>query len=361
MFDDTARILAISWVLFEGESKVTAAKRLICDRSTVAAWIKAYKDTGEWWPDPAIRNRHADNVLLDEHLVQGVTAVVLSDPEQLLGEMKDVFLLLYTFPGYRDAYKCPMATLDRVLRAAGYSYKQLYRMCRERDQERREALATLLLAVPLRCLVSADETHKDGGDLLRWRGRWVRGVRYEFQSRDRRAMMRTSTMMAVSYTNGVLHSVTTSSPPFQNADDWILFLNGLLPTMNRFLPCLPWMLQPDRCFLLDDNAPIHSTEADAFIDSNGIFPLRLSPYSPELQPIEEVFSKYSHQLKSAHHSYPGSPEALLHAVALTKLTVPNIASHFDHSFLEAVRNVPELCEPGGPWESLFASLPDVHE
>jgi len=41
MFDDTARLSAISWVLFEGESKTTAAKRLLCDRSTVAAWIKA--------------------------------------------------------------------------------------------------------------------------------------------------------------------------------------------------------------------------------------------------------------------------------------------------------------------------------
>jgi len=48
MFDDTARLLAVSWVLFEGESKTTAAKRLLFDRSTVAAWIKAYKDTGEW-------------------------------------------------------------------------------------------------------------------------------------------------------------------------------------------------------------------------------------------------------------------------------------------------------------------------
>jgi len=361
MFDDTARLLAISWVLFEGESKTTAAKRLLCYRSTVAAWIKAYKDTGEWWPDPAIRNRHADNVLFDEHFVQAVTAVVLSDPEQLLGEMKDVFLFLSTLPGYCDAYKCSIATLDRVLRAAGYSYKQLYRMCRERDQARREAFAKLLLAVPLRCLVSADETHKDGGDLRRRRGRWLRGVRYECQSRDRRAMLRTSTMMAVSYTNGGLHSVTTASPPSQNADDWILFLNGLLPTMNRFLPGLPWVLQPDRCVLLDYNAPIHSAEADAFIGGNGIFPLRLPPYSPEFQPIEEVFSEYSHQLKSAHYSYPGSPEALLHAVALTKLTVPNIASHFDHSFLEAVRNVPELCGQGGPWEGLFASLPDVRE
>jgi len=361
MFDDTARLLAVSWVLFEGESKTTAAKRLICDRSAVAAWIKADKDSGQWWPDPAIRNRHADSVLFDEHFVQAVTAVVMSDPEQLLGEMKDVFMFLSTLPGYRDAYKCSIATLDRTLRAAGYSYKQLYQMCREGDQERQEAFAKLLLAVPLRRLALADETQKDGGDLRRQRGRWLRGVRYKYQSRDRRAMLRTSTMMAVFYTSGVLHSVTTPSPPSQNADHWILFLNGLLPIMNRFLPGLPWVLQPDRCVLLYDNAPIHSEEADAFISANGIFPLRLPQYSPEFHSIEEVFSEYSHQLKSAHHSYPGLPEALLRAVALTKLTVPNIASHPDHSLSEAMRNVPELCGPGGPWEGLFASLPDVRE
>jgi len=168
-------------------------------------------------------------------------------------------------------------------------------------------------------------------------------------------------MMAVSYSDGVLHSVTTPTPPSQNSDDWLLFLNGLLPTMNQFLPGLPWRLQPDRCVLLYDNAPIHSAEADAFILTNGIFRLRLPPYSPEFRQIEEVFSEYSHHLKTAHNSYPGVPEALLHAVALSKLAAPNLASHFEHSLLEAVLNVPELCGPGGPWEGLLASLPDVRE
>jgi len=167
MLDDAARLLAVSWVLFEGESRTTAAKRLLCDLSTVAAWIKAYKDKGEWWPGPAIRNRHADNVLFDEHFFQAVTAVVMSGSEQLLGEIKGVFLFVSTFPGYGDAYKCSIATLDRVPRAAGYSYKQLYRMCSERNQARRGAFAKLLMVVPLRCLVSADETHKDGGYLRR--------------------------------------------------------------------------------------------------------------------------------------------------------------------------------------------------
>jgi len=100
-----------------------AAKRLLCDRSTVAAWIRAYKYTGEWWTDPTIRSRHADNVLFDESFVPALAAVVMSDPEQLIGKRKDVFLFLSTLPGYRDAYKCSIAILNRMLRAAGYSYK----------------------------------------------------------------------------------------------------------------------------------------------------------------------------------------------------------------------------------------------
>ena len=94
MFDDTARMLVISCVLFEGVSTTEAAKRLVCDRTAAAAWVKAYNDTGVWWPNPAIRNRHAENVLFDEHFVRAVNAVVMSDPKQLLGEMKDVIFFL---------------------------------------------------------------------------------------------------------------------------------------------------------------------------------------------------------------------------------------------------------------------------
>ena len=334
----------------------------MCDRTTVAAWVNAYKDTGEWWPDPAIRNRHADNVLFDEHLVRAVNAVVLSDPEQLLGELKDVFFFLSTLPGSRDSYKCSNkynTTLDRVLLAAGYSYKQLYRMCHECDQTRRASFVKLFFSIPLRCLLSADETHKDCGDLRRRCGRWLRGVRYECQSRDRRSMLWISTMMAVSPSDGVLHSVATPTPRFRIPK--IGYSSSTVCCRRWTGSCPVYRVQRDGCVLLYDNAPIHSVEADAFIAANGIFPPRLPPYSPEFQPIEEVFREYSYQLTTAHNSYPGVPEALLHAVALSELTAPNTASHCEHSLLEAVRNVPELCGPGGPWEGLFASLPDVRD
>jgi len=100
-----------------------------------------------------------------------VNAVLRSDPEKFKGEIKDVFTFLSTFPGYRHEYKSSIGTMDKVLHAIGFSYKKLYRMCRESDQFRREELARILLAVPARCIVSVDETHKDGGDLRRRKGR----------------------------------------------------------------------------------------------------------------------------------------------------------------------------------------------
>jgi len=138
-------------VLFEGFFKKEAARRLACRRATVQVWISAYVASGEWWPDPVSRNRHADSVMYDSHFLQAVNAVILSDPEQLIGEIKDVFTNLSTLPCYRDSYKASIGTLDRILRATGFSFKKLYRMCQERDQERREAFARVMLSTTLTC------------------------------------------------------------------------------------------------------------------------------------------------------------------------------------------------------------------
>jgi len=53
--------------------------------------------------------------------------------------------LLFTLPGYRDSYETSIGTLDRVLRATDFTYRRLYRMCRERDQERRVDFARVLI------------------------------------------------------------------------------------------------------------------------------------------------------------------------------------------------------------------------
>jgi len=168
-------------------------------------------------------------------------------------------------------------------------------------------------------------------------------------------------MMAVCSESGVLHAVTTLTPPTQNSDDWVIFLNGVLPAMKQFVPGIPWAMRESRYVILNDNAPIQTAAVDAFIWACGVLPLRLPPYSPEFQPIEEVFSADSSALKSAHHHDPEIPDAFLHAVAIFSLDTDNIASHFTHSLMEAARNVPEPGGPEGAFAKAFKPLPVERE
>jgi len=99
-----------------------------------------------------------------------------------------------------------------------------------------------MLSNPLQCIVSVDETHKERGDVRRRRGQWMCEMRYDCFSRAEKNMLRTSTMMAVSYETGVIHCETTPTPPSQNSDVWLIFIAGMLRTMSKFVPGLPWAL-----------------------------------------------------------------------------------------------------------------------
>jgi len=131
--------------------------------------------------------------------------------------------------------------------------------------------------------------------------------------------------------------------------------------MYKFVPGLPWALQAEKCVLFLDNAPIYTAEADAWIVAAGVFPLRLPPYSSDFKPIEEVFSELSSLLRTMHHSFPEEADGLRHALAIISLSAANVGKHFDHCLLEAVRNVPELAGPEGPWRDAFEPLPMERE
>jgi len=52
VFDDTARMLAVTWVLFDGFTKKEAERRLSCHLSTVQQRVSPTIASGEWWPNP---------------------------------------------------------------------------------------------------------------------------------------------------------------------------------------------------------------------------------------------------------------------------------------------------------------------
>ena len=244
VFDRTARMLAVTQVLFEGFTKKEAERRHACHPSTVQRWVSPNIASGELWPSPVLRNRHADIVIYDYHFLQAVNSVILSDTKQPIGEIQDVFSFQSTLPGYRNSYTTSIGTLDQDLRASGFTYHRLCRMCRQSDKERCVAFARVLTAIPLRCILCVEKTHEHAVHMRIRRGRCLRGMCYDCPSRAEKNMLRTSLKIAVSYDTGFIHCVTTPTPPAQNSDDWLLFLGGLLPTMNEFVPGLPWALHP---------------------------------------------------------------------------------------------------------------------
>jgi len=192
--------------------------------------------------------------------------------------------------GVFAALRASRSTVDRMLRRLGFTRKVIIRLYRAANQERRREHAVLRQMVGSGCIVSVDETHTDGQDVLRRYGRSLRHERVDLLEISPRHVQRVGTTMAVSSDGHIigLHSVTWERALTSN--DWRLFLGRVIQRMGRDTPGVPWDSQAPACVLLFDNAPIHDAAGDAFLENNGIPFIRLPPYSPDLQPIEGAFN-----------------------------------------------------------------------
>jgi len=222
------------------------------------------------------------------------------------------------------------ATVYRVLRFHQYSRKRIKRLYAESSLAAQRAFAVLFNEIPLRCIVSIEETHTAGSYMYHKYGRSLRNVACVLRDRDPRPLARTSTMMAVTLTHGVLLSQTVIVGGAQTADDWRLFLQCLHAQMNTYIPGLPWEMQPDACVVLYDKAGIHDQRGDDYMQANGMHFLRLPPYSPNLQPIEGVFSELKKNVRSLVYEdgrYLDKPFHLM-AAAVGMLSTAQVADQF---------------------------------
>jgi transposase len=90
--------------------------------------------------------------------------------------------------------------------------------------------------------------------------------------------------------NGVLQYEATTGTV--NSDKFIDFIRGqLVPNMQPF--------PGDNSILILDNCSIHHThEVQQLLGSLGVLLFFLPPYSPDYNPIEELFSYLKHYLKA---------------------------------------------------------------
>ncbi|KAK1868970.1 hypothetical protein I4F81_011452 [Pyropia yezoensis] len=278
----------------EGSSVAAAASDLNLSVRSATRYLGYFRDTGgEFHCDPARWNRHYDNLRDDPQLREAVLETVDSQPELFLDELTDAVNEIAARLGGVDVFQFSVA---RILAQNGYTRKVIERAFITRNEASRAAWVAMQCQIPLRCRVYVDEAHRVGRAADRHWAWSLRGERAECYVSSS-AGVKTSFCVAMAH-DRVLDWVVTRPPPGQTAVDFLLFLGNLvLPRMREVEAGRAWDEQRERCVLILDNARIHDEVALASVRAAGVVVLLLPPYSPDFNPVEDVFSVGSSWLR----------------------------------------------------------------
>jgi len=279
MFSEDTRQHVLG-LLEEGYPASDVAEIIECSPRSMWRWLRHFKVSGTVWRDPRFRNPHGDAAIRNPHLTRAVLTRVDTEPFAFLRDHVDLLVALSSEYPESDHRYMNAATVFCVLRFRRYTRKKIERLYAESSLVAQRAFAVLFNEIPLRCIVSVHETHTAGSDMYQRSGRSLRVVACSLRDRGTRPITRTSTMMAVTLTHGVLWSQIVIVGSTQTADDWRLFLQSLHVKMNNYILGLPWEMQPDACAGLYDNAGINGQRGHEYMQENGIHFMRLPPYPP---------------------------------------------------------------------------------
>lgn len=179
------------------------------------------------------------------------------------------------------------STVCKVLHRNGFTRKKLVKVATQRSTEHRGAFMANILQYPRDFLVWVDETGSDRRDQLRKFGYALRGLPPVCKRLHARGT-RISAIVGMSSDGVEAYELSVGST---DSDKFIDFIRGsLIPTMQPF---------PDKnSILIMDNCSIHHVaEVKELIEDAGILLIFLPPYSPDYNPIEELFSYLKYYLK----------------------------------------------------------------
>jgi len=294
MKSSAMRHLALSLHLEDGQSLETAAHNTRMSRRTLTRLLAYVEDTGEVHYAPAKWNTHADSFLKCPDLRSAVLFAVEQCPEAFLNEVSDCVTNLHQLLG--DDVSISPSSVSRILSANGLTRKVIETAFVTRNELERARWVLDQWEIPLRARVYVDEAHRCGRSANRKWAWSLRGERAECYLTNSRGVS-TSFFVAMSH-DRVLDWKITQPPPGQSSVDYMLFAaENLLPHMNAYDPTLPWSQQDERCVLILDNARVHDQAALALIESKGVLVRLLPPYSPDFNPIDDVFSVGSSRLR----------------------------------------------------------------
>lgn len=215
------------------------------------------------------------------------------EPERMLSELEQFTILqtlihrptAYLHEVQRDLFDATgvwasSSTICRTIKQQGFTYKKVEIIALQRSEEKRiEFMAEISQHEP-EMLIWIDETGSDRRKSVRTHGYSLRGIP-PCHTQLRVGGKRISAI-SVMTTRGIEDVYTTTDSV--NGEDFLF--------EHVFPIILPFDGLNSRCVVVMDNASIHHLDrVQEIITGIGARLCFLPPYSPDLMPLEEVFSK----------------------------------------------------------------------
>ena len=294
----------------------TIAANLNVDSSTVSRTVLLFRRTGH------VTKKSYDASNLPRELTDTVQLIILQTVLERPG------ILLHEIQAeieYTTGTHLAPSTICQFLHKSGFSRQRMRIIATQRDDSLRALFASEVSIYTADMFIFLDETGTDRRNVLRqyaysWRG--MPAVAHRLLVRGQRL-----SSIAIMSTSGVLDCHVVQGTV--DGDVFYDFVqNDLLPHMMPFNGVNPHSV------LVLDNASIHHVDGImSMVESIGALVLFLPPYSPDYNPIEELFSKLKAMIKhfeTEQEMQEMSVEEIILA-AFTTITQDDCCSWIEHA------------------------------
>lgn len=263
----------------------TVACNLGVDPSTVSRVVNLFRHTGtvekRIYPLDACR----PNKKLSKPVQLTILHTILKYPGIYLSELQAE---VHVLTGIRVS----VSSLCTFLHSSHFTHQKMQIVASQRDKELRQQFAIDVSLYKPHMLVFVDETGADRRDTLRKYGYGLRGK----PPKSCNLLIRGERLSVITAMNseGILALKVVRGTV--DGSEFVDFIQRhLLPVL------LPFNGLNDNSVVIMDNCSVHHVpQVKSMITQSGALIHFLPPYSPDLNPIEECFSKVKSQLKSIH-------------------------------------------------------------
>ncbi len=278
------------------------ARRFVVNLATVVRLVRRHRQDGTVRPRPHGGGRRP---ALGPETLARLRELVRDRPDALLRELRDAL-----------GATCSLATMSRALKAMGLSRKKKVLHAAERDTPANKGKRTVFRkkfrSRDARSLVFVDEASVNTA-MTRAYGRAPVGERVEGSV--------PSQWQTVTLICGMRLSGVTAPLVVRGAVDSATFASYAAEVLAP-------RLRPGDVVVWDNVAPHHAKDAVKAVEAREAEVLRLPPMSPDMDPIEEMYSKVKSELRTAAAR---TTEAVIEAIgsALRKVSREDIRGWFN--------------------------------